>query len=425
VTPEAARARLPSWTNQPGFAVARRSDSLSLAAARRIAIAAQGLDGLRRAEPAGIRDLGRMIERLGVLQIDSVNVIARAHTLPGFSRLGRYATADLDRLAYQGRKRKLFEYWGHEASYLPVALQPLFRWRMARAAIGEGIYTGLATFGRERRDFIEEVRREIADRGPLAASELSAEHKGEGGWWGWSDGKRAVEWLFWAGLVTTKTRRGAFERIYDLTERVLPQDILDAPTPAPREAQKQLLTLSARALGIASERCLRDYFRLDAEDAKPLFAELVEAGDLVPVSVEGWPKQAYLAAGARIPRRVGGRALLAPFDPLVWQRERVEALFGMRIRLEIYTPAHKRTHGYYVLPFLLGDRLAARLDLKADRARSTLVVQAAHAEEGEAPAVIAEPLRDELRLMADWLGLEAIDVRGSGELDAALRSLEA
>ncbi len=400
-----------------------RSNSISLAEARRIAIAAQGFGAERPTGEAGIGDLRRMIERLGVVQIDSVNVIARAHTLPGFSRLGRYKTADLDRLAYQGRKRKLFEYWGHEASYLPVALQPLFRWRMDRAARGEGVYTGLAKFGRERQGVIKKVRQEIADRGPLAAAELSHEHKGDGGWWGWSEGKRALEWLFWAGKVTTRTRRGAFERVYDLTERVLPQEIIDLPTPEPRDAQKRLLSLSASALGIASERCLRDYYRLDAEDAKPLFAELVEAGDLIPVSVESWPKQAYLAPGIRIPRKVEARALLAPFDPLVWQRERAEALYGVRIRLEIYTPAHKRTHGYYVLPFLLGDTLAARVDLKADRAASILLVQAAHAEAGFEPAHVAEPLAAELRLMADWLGLETIRCQGRGDLDAALKSL--
>ncbi|QCK85563.1 winged helix-turn-helix domain-containing protein [Phreatobacter aquaticus] len=401
----------------------RRSSSISLAEARRIAIATQGFGADRQTGEADIGDLRRMIERLGVVQIDSVNVIARAHTLPGFSRLGRYQTADLDRLAYQGRKRKLFEYWGHEASYLPVSLQPLFRWRMDRAARGEGVYTGLAKFGRERQDVIEKVRQEIADRGPLAAAELSHEHKGEGGWWGWSEGKRALEWLFWAGKVTTRTRRGAFERVYDLTERVLPQEIIDLPTPEPRDAQKRLLSLSASALGIASERCLRDYYRLDAEDAKPLFAELVEAGDLIPVSVEGWPKQAYLAPGIRIPRKVEARALLAPFDPLVWQRERAEALYGVRIRLEIYTPAHKRTHGYYVLPFLLGDTLAARVDLKADRPASVLLVQAAHAEAGFEPARVAEPLAAELRLMADWLGLETVRYQGRGDLDAALKSL--
>lgn len=403
----------------------RRSDTLSLAEARRIAIAAQGFatagfGASREGEPAARRDLKRLVERLGVLQIDSVNVIARAHTLPGFSRLGRYAVAHIDALAYSGRKRSLFEYWGHEASYLPVALQPLFRFRMARAARGEGIYTGLARFGRERQDLIRDVLREIEREGPKSASDLSHDHKGEGGWWGWSDGKRAVEWLFWAGVVTTATRRGAFERVYDLPERVLPQAILDTPTPPEEEAHRALLLIAAKALGIATERCLRDYYRLEVADARAAVASLVEAGDLIPVAVERFRNPAYLARDARLPRKVEARALLAPFDPLVWQRERTEGLFGARIRLEIYVPAEKRTHGYYVLPFLLGDRLAARVDLKADRAAGTLRVQAAHLEAGAEAEAVAPALAAELRLMADWLGLGDVAVAPRGDLAEAL-----
>ena len=356
------------------------TDRISLAEARRIALAAQGFGQPRSADEAGKRDVRRVFERLGVVQINSVNVLARAHTLPAFSRIGRYRTADLHALAYGGRKRALFEYWGHEASLLPVVLQPLLRWRMARAERGEGIYGAIARFGRERRELIEQVRREIGERGPLAAGELSHQHKGEGGWWGWSDGKRAVEWLFWAGAVTTATRRGTFERVYGLTEQVLPRSVVDAPTPDEADAQRELLRISARCLGVATERCLRDYFRLGPGDARPRIAELVEAGELIPTAVQGWDRIAYLSRDARRPRRMEAQALLAPFDPLIWQRERVEALFGARIRLELYTPREKRTHGYYVLPFLLGDRIVARVDLKADRAVSTLRVQAAHAE---------------------------------------------
>lgn len=384
-------------------------------------LAAQGFGGARGEEPARRRDLKSMVDRLGVVQIDSVNVVARAHTLPGFSRLGLYDTDDLDQLAYGGRKRSLFEYWGHEASYMPVELQPAMRWRMARAARGEGIYSGLARFGRERGALIDEVRREIADRGPLAASELSHDHRGAGGWWGWSDGKTAIEWLFWAGEVTTRTRRGAFERVYDLTERVLPRAIVEAPTPDEAEAFRLLVGIAARAMGVATERCLRDYFRLEVADARTAVASLVDSGDLQPVTVEGWSKPGYLARGARIPRRIDARALLAPFDPLVWQRERTEALFGARIRLEIYVPEHKRTHGYYVLPFLLGETIVGRADLKADRARSTLVVQAAHAEDGIAPDTVVGPLTAELKLMAAWLGLETVEIKGRGDLATALK----
>ena len=399
----------------------RRRDSLALAEAQRIALAAQGFGVPRPSKVADKRLLRRLIERLGVVQIDSVNVLARAHTLPPFSRLGPYRVDDLQALAYAGRSRALFEYWGHEASLLPVALQPMLRWRMARASRGEGIYKALASFARERPELIAQVRREITDRGPLRAGDLSHKHKGDGGWWGWSDGKRALEWLFWTGALSTATRYQTFERAYDLTERVLPQAIVQAATPTEAEAQRHLVRIAAGALGIASERCLRDYFRLPVSDASLRIAELVEAGELIPVAVESAFPAAYLFRDARQPRRMAAQALLAPFDPLIWQRQRAEALFGARIRLELYTPPEKRIHGYYVLPFLLGDRIAARVDLKADRARSVLRVQAAHGEPGM-PAVVAEPLAHELRLMAHWLGLHHVEVRRSGDLARSLQA---
>jgi uncharacterized protein YcaQ len=394
----------------------RRSDSLSLAEARRIALAAQGFGAPRQPDKASKREVRAVFERLGVVQIDSVNVLARAHLLPAFSRLGRYLTTDLQTLAYAGCKRALFEYWGHEASLLPIASQPLLRWRMARAARGEGIYGALAEFGRERRRLIRQVRREVAERGPLTPNELSHKHKGDGGWWGWSDGKRALEWLFWAGELTTATRRGTFARVYDLTERVLPQAILEIPTPHEADAQRALVRIAARCLGVGTRRCLRDYFRLDAADGNARVAELVEAGTLIPVVVEGWEATTYLDAEARRPRRLQAQALLAPFDPLIWQRERTEALFGARVRLELYTPSHERTHGYYVLPFLLGDRIVARVDLKADRAASALRVQSAYGEPGTAAATVIEPLASELRLLAHWLQLETIAVADRGDL---------
>jgi hypothetical protein len=398
----------------------RQRDSLSLAQARRIALAAQGFgQPCRPTKVPDKRALRRLIERLGALQIDSVNVLARAHTLPPFSRLGPYRVEDLQALAYAGRRRALFEYWGHEASLLPVALQPILRWRMARASRGQGIYKTLATFGRERRQLIAQVLREIADRGPLRASELSHQHKGDGGWWGWSDGKRALEWLFWTGALSTARRYETFERAYDLTERVLPPAILQAPTPAEAEAQRQLVRVAAGALGIASERCLRDYFRLPVVDARLRIAELVEAGELIPVAVESAFASAYLYRDAHQPRRLAAQALLAPFDPLIWHRQRAEVLFGARIRLELYTPPDKRIHGYYVLPFLLGDRIVARVDLKADRARSTLRVQAAHSEPGLSMPV-AEPLAQELRRLGDWLGLRHLEVRPAGDLARTL-----
>ncbi len=400
--------------------MASQTSTLSLGEARRIALAAQGFGLPRNAGLSSRRDLARLVQRLGVLQIDSVNVLARAHTLPVFSRMGNYATADLDALAYDGRKRRLFEYWGHEASLLPVELQPLFRWRMARAARGQGVYSGLARFGRERQDLIDKVRHEVAARGPLAASELSHKHKGDGGWWGWSDGKRAIEWLFWAGEVTTVTRRRAFERVYDLTERVLPRSVLDIPTPDEADAQRDLLRRSAAALGIATERCLRDYYRLGVTDTKLRLAELVEGGELVPVTVECWDRPAFLWHQARPPRQIEACALLAPFDPLIWQRERAESLFGARIRLEIYTPAEKRLHGYYVLPFVLGERIVARVDLKADRTAKTLRVLSSHGEPDADTGVTLEPLAAELRRLARWLGLAQIIVGPKGNFAMSL-----
>ncbi len=401
--------------------MARRRETLSAATARRIALAAQGFAEARPDGPVGVRQLRRMIDRLGLLQIDSVNVLVRAHYLPLFSRLGPYDTTLLDRLAWGGRKRTLFEYWGHEASLLPLDTQPLLRWRMARAVAGNvGFKSYLMRYGQERRAFIQAVRRQIEDRGPLSAADLTDGGKSAGKWWGWSDGKQAMEWLFIAGQVTTSGRRGAFERVYDLTERVIPSDVLALPTPSDAEAQRTLLRMAAQALGVATEYDLRDYFRLGPGDTKARLAELVEAGELLPVTVEGWSHAAYLDPRAHFARSVDARALLVPFDPLVWERDRAERLFGFRYRIEIYTPVEKRQFGYYVLPFLLGDRLVARVDLKADRANSRLLVHAAHAEPAAKPAEIVEPLRAELRLMADWLGLETVKIIPAGSLGRAL-----
>ena len=391
------------------------------AQARRIALAAQGF-GTPRPRAAHAGHLKRTVDRLGLLQIDSVNVLARAHYLPLFSRLGAYDSGLLDRLAWGPRgKRALFEFWAHEASLLPVSSQPLLRWRMQRARDNAGDGKGkLHQFRQQKARYIEEVRREIADRGPLAASELTRPGERRGAWWGWNDGKLAVEWLFFAGLVTTATRRGSFERVYDLTERVIPADVIATPTPSPEEAQRELLRLSAQALGIATEFDLRDYFRLGVADTKSRLAELVEAGDLVPVEVEGWSHAAYLDPAARQPRRIEARALLAPFDPLIWERDRTHRMFDFFYRIGIYTPAAQRTYGYYVLPFLLDERLVARVDLKADRAARKLLVHAAHLESGQDAGAVAGPLRDELRLIATWLGLADVVLPRTGPLAKAM-----
>jgi uncharacterized protein YcaQ len=383
----------------------RSRTSLSAAEARRLALAAQGFaDGRTTGVPNG-RDLRRVLKRVGLLQIDSVNVLERAHYLPAFSRLGPYPRDLLDR-ASQRAPRRLFEYWGHEASLLPVDLHPLLRWRMERAA-GDA-WGGMRRIQRDRPELVARVLEQVAERGPVAASELAeSEPRRSGPWWDWSDAKRAVEWLFWSGQVSAARRR-RFERLYDLPERVLPPAVLAASTPPVAEAQRELVRVAARALGVAAERDLRDYFRLPAADAKARVAELVEAGELTPVAVEGWGRtRAYLAAGARIPRAIDARALVGPFDSLIWERSRVRRLFGFDYRLEIYVPKPKRRHGYYVLPFLLGDRLVARVDLKADRAASVLRAQQVHLEE-DAPAETIAELAAELETMAAWLGLDRV-----------------
>lgn len=391
------------------------TDTLSPKTARRIALASQGFG---RAQPAApgrshVRDVAR---RLGVIQIDSVNVVTRAHYLPGFSRLGDYPREALETEAW-GTRRGLFEYWGHEASLLPLEMQPLLRWRMERAR-GGAMWTGLSRFGREKRSYIEGVLAEIERRGPVTGADFAEGPRGAPGWWSWSDGKRALEWLFWAGLITTKTRSG-FERVYDLTERALPARIVNLPTPNEADAQRELVRIAAQAMGVATAADLRDYFRLPLADASARTAELVEAGELTPVEVKGWRHPAYLANGAKSPRKVSGAALLSPLDNLIWTRDRTERLFGVKVRLEIYTPAHKRAHGYYVLPFLEDEAITARVDLKSDRKAGRLLVQAAWSELDTRPETPAR-LATELRRMARWLKLEEVEVVGKGDLAGVL-----
>jgi hypothetical protein len=392
-------------------------DRLSAAQARRMALAAQGFADRSDGRAPDGWALRRVLDRVGLIQIDSVNVLQRAHYLPLFSRLGPYDTELLDRAAHRA-PRRLFEYWGHEASLLPVATQPLLRWRMERA--GDDAWGGMRRIQQERPELVAEVLEEVRANGPVAASEV-LEHERPaktGPWWGWSDVKRAFEWLFWSGQITSARRRG-FERLYDLPERVLPREVIDTPTPSLEDAQRELVRIASRALGVAAERDLRDYFRLPVAEARSRVAELLEAGELWPVEVEGWSAPGYMHPEARLPRSVHARALVGPFDSLVWERPRVERLFGFRYRIEIYVPKPKRIHGYYVLPFLLGDRLVARVDLKADRAAGVLRVQASHAEP-DAPPETAEALAAELESMAGWLGLGGVAVQPRGDLAAPL-----
>jgi uncharacterized protein YcaQ len=300
-----------------------------------------------------------------------------------------------------------------------VALQPLLRWRMDRAA--DQAWRHVREMGRKRGAFVKDVLAIVAERGPIGAGEIDVGKKSSKGWWEWSDAKRAIEWLFWSGQVTSAGRRN-FERLYDLPERVLPARVLAAATPAPHDAHRELVQIASRALGIATETDLRDYYRLSPADARAAIAQLVEAGALEPVRVEGWAKHAYLARGAKTGVVDRDRAaLLSPFDSLIWARERTERLFGMRYRIEIYTPAPKRVHGYYVLPFLLGDELVARVDLKADRAAGALRVQAAHLEGKARAPRVARALTGELERMASWLGLARVEVVPRGDLAGHLK----
>ncbi|MCW2531036.1 MAG: uncharacterized protein JWP62_606 [Blastococcus sp.] len=397
-------------------------ERLPAALARRIALAAQGFAEPRPEAAVGTRQLRRLTSRLAVVQIDSVNVLSRSHYLPAFSRLGPYPRAALDELA--GGRHDLFEYWAHEASYLPVRLQPFLRWRMAAAE--EHAWGNMVRLQQERPGFVAEVFDRVREGGPVKAGEL-LEPKPDrpGTMWNWHAGKVALEWLFFTGVLTARTRTAGFERVYDLTERVLPPEVVQAPTPEPGDAVRELVRTASRALGVATERDLRDYFRLGPVAARTAIAELADAGELLPAEVAGWGAPAWLDPEARRPRWIRARSLLSPFDSLIWERPRVERIFGFRYRLEIYTPAAKRVHGYYVLPFLLGDQLVGRVDLKADRQAGALRVQAAHGEAGVDRPLVAAALADELRLMADWLELDDVDVLDRGDLARDLQRASA
>jgi uncharacterized protein YcaQ len=386
---------------------------LTRAQARRIALVAQGF-GVPRPIPgqATMRHVQRVVDHVQVVQIDSVNVLARSQYLPFFSRLGPYDTGLLDR-ARDRAPRRLVEYWAHEASLIPPSTWPFLDFRMRRAR--DDAWGGMRRVAHEHPELVAAVLAEVRGRGPLTSRQLEAalEHdlprqRDEWGW-NWSLVKNALEHLFWAGQISSAGRTSQFERRYAALERVLPgpvaQGALDPSTrPSDAQAFKELLLLAARAHGVGTEQCLRDYFRLKPHQARPALDALVEEGALIPAAIEGWRRRAYLHPEARRPRKVHAQALLSPFDSLIWQRERTAALFGMDFRLEIYVPAPLRVYGYYVLPFLFGEELVARCDLKADRAAGVLRVHAVHWEPDAAPEAKAA-LDQELSLMADWLGL--------------------
>ena len=397
------------------------TERLTALQARRIALAAQGFT---RPRPEQVRreHLARVVRRLGFFQIDSVNVLQRAHYLPLYSRMGPYDTEILHRAA--GRApRLLFEYWAHEAALVDVDLWPAMSHKMRS---GRGMWGAMARTAQESPELIDRVEEAVGRLGPITARELEARLGGpereRTHWgWNWSQTKQALEYLFFVGRVSAARRNAAFEREYDLPERVLPARVLALPEPSDEEAYLTLVGHAARALGVATVQCLRDYFRLAPAPTAQAVATLVADGTLRPVTIDGWKRPAYLHAEATRPRRVEARTLLSPFDPLVFERTRTEQLFGFRYRIEIYVPEAQRVHGYYVLPFLLGDALVARVDLKADRARGRLLVPGAFSQ-ADAPDHAADELADELRRLAGWLGLGEIEVGDRGDLAPGLRA---
>lgn len=399
----------------------KKATKLSLAQARRIALAAQGFAEPRPTGRIDRRHIRKTIDRMGLLQVDSVNVLVRSEELPVFARLGphpRHLVREMDNTG------ELFEYWVHEASLLPSWMEPLTRWKKQAALDGTdpSVWGGLRGFHQKNPEVVAAVFDEVAARGPVRPSELSmAGGKNRDGWgWHWDSAKLAVENLFWTGRLAAAHRSVGFERAYDLPERCFTPEIRGLPTPSEHDARKELLRIAARAHGIGTAKCLADYHRQKLPAVRPLLAELVEEGALTIVDVAGWGDGLYLDSTAKTPRIVPARALLSPFDPVVWERTRAEQLFGFRYRIEIYVPKEKRVHGYYVLPFLLGDELVGRVDLKSDRATSTLLVQSAWGEPGINEHDVAGELAEELRLMAGWLELESVRVVRRGDLAPAL-----
>ncbi len=395
----------------------RTRESLSRSQARRIALAAQGFLDPHHAAPT-MRTLTRTVQRTGVLQIDSVNVLQRAHFMPLFSRIGAYDVTLLER-ASTSRPRRLVEYWAHVAAYMPVELWPFMRHRMDKA--NTLAWGGPRSIAARKPDLVAGVLQDVKAGGPVTARDIDDDlPRSKVDWgWNWSEVKQALEHLFLAGEVTAAGRNGAFERLYDIPERVIPAAILAQPVPTPAQAHIELIRRAAISHGVATEFCLRDYYRMAPEESKPAVASLVEAGELLPVSIEGWKTPAYLHRDARLPRRVSARAVLSPFDPVVWERRRTEHLFGFHYRIEIYVPEAKRVFGYYVLPFLLGEHLVGRVDLKADRKARVLVVRGAYAEPG-APEETVPELAAELTSLAGWLGLSSIRVEARGDLSPRL-----
>jgi len=381
-------------------------------AARRIALAAQGFATPRPTGRIDRRHLRRVMDAVGLIQIDSVNVLVRSQEMPLFSRLGNHPRTLIPDATDAG---ELFEYWCHEASHLPVSMYSLLQWRMEEARNGS-MWPGLQRVAKSKPKLVKEIRDRIYNDGPIVAGDVRTRTGPKGSWWDWDDGKAILEYLFWTGEITARRRSSDFARVYHAPSEVIPEDVLNAPIPTETEARKQLLLLAARSMGVATAADLIDYHRQKGAIARPLLKELVSTGELEQVAVSGWRDVAYMIPGTKQPRDMQVRALVSPFDSLVWCRPRIERVFDFHYRIEIYVPAPKRIYGYYVLPFVLGDKIVARVDLKADRHNSCLLVPGAFSEPDVDIKYVAAELMLELREMAAWLGLENIRVGNNGDL---------
>jgi len=387
--------------------------TLSAAQARRIALAAQGFTDAKPKGRVDARHFRRALDRMTILQLDSVNVLCRSHFLPVFARLGAYDRDQLDHWIWQSGENH--EFLAHEASITRMDLYPLLRHRMDISR-----WKGGTAFKAEHPEQLDAIRVEIDEHGPRSVKDLPDAGDRSGPWWGWSKGKIGLEVMYRNGDLSIAERTKTFLTHYDLPERVIPSEVLGADPVEPQDAWRAMLLLGARSHGIGTDKDLADYFRLKVTDCRPLLAELVATGQLRQVEVEGWDDPAYLHPEAKRPRSVDARALLSPFDPVVWFRPRAERLFDFHYRIEIYVPEKKRVHGYYVLPFLLGDEIVGRVDLKADRTAGQLLAKAAFIEPGHDKAVVAPALAQTLHEMAAWLGLDTVKVGRRGDIAAEL-----
>lgn len=393
--------------------------SLSGTEARRIALRAQGFADPAPKGPVTAQHFKRVIKRLGLLQLDSVQAVCRSHYLPVYSRLGVYDQPTLDKWLWHSGK--MFETWSHEASVVPVEIEPLLRWTKREARHG-ATWAGLHKMATQRSGYVAGVLAEVQQNGPLSASDLNDPRPRKGDWWdGRSEGTRALDWLYRVGEVGIR-RTDNFKRQYEAFAEVIPEQIRHQTTPNDEEAQRQLLLIAARCLGVATASDLADYFRLKLRVVRPRLTELLEERLLLPAEVEGWGEPAIVIPRGSSADPVKARALLSPFDPVVWCRPRAERLFGFHYRIEIYVPEAKRKYGYYVLPFLLGDQLVARVDLKAERTTGRLLVKGVYAETGVAKEKVARELSKELKRLQKFLGLPETVVKRRGNLASALRS---